>query len=343
VDDLVQETYLKLCENNFRPLREFKYDHENGIYGLLKAVACSVFGEYIRYRLSQKRGGGKATVCLEDGTVAQVLVNVAGYLEREVVLHEIDRLLATCSDDATQRDCATFWLYYRYGLTCNAIAGIAYIGLIELARELSLPVIATNGVNYANPVDREILDVFTCIKNKRQLATGGRLLCQNSERYIRTPEQMARMFADIPEAVSNTVDLSSRLQFTLKDLGYKFPSYPVPPGETMDSFLYQRTWEGVRHRYQPMTDRVVSQLDRELSLIEKLGLAGYFLIVWDIVRYCNQNGILARARFGSQGDDRVMLMVARDGIDQHYTPFGIPANGILLNPKSDLTTSVARC
>ena len=130
VDDLVQETYLKLCENNFRPLREFKYDHENGIYGLLKAAACSVFGDYIRYRLSQKRGGGKATVCLEDGTAAQVPVNVAGNLEREVVLHEIDRLLATCSDDATlQRDCAIFWLYYRYGLTCNAIARIAYMGL----------------------------------------------------------------------------------------------------------------------------------------------------------------------------------------------------------------------
>ena len=71
---------------------------------------------------------------------------------------------------------------------------------IELARELNLPVLATNGVSYATPADREILDVFTCIKNKRQLATGGRLLCQNSERYIRTPEQMARMFADIPEA-----------------------------------------------------------------------------------------------------------------------------------------------
>jgi RNA polymerase sigma-70 factor (ECF subfamily) len=130
VDDLVQDTYLKLCENNFRPLREFKYDHENGIYGLLKAAACSVLGDYIRYRLSRKRGSGKATVCLEHETAARAQVKVAGNLEREVVLHEIDRFIATCSDDATlQRDCAIFWLYYRYGLTCNAIAGIAYMGL----------------------------------------------------------------------------------------------------------------------------------------------------------------------------------------------------------------------
>jgi RNA polymerase sigma-70 factor, ECF subfamily len=130
VDDLVQDTYLKLCENNFRPLREFKYDHENGIYGLLKAAACSVLGDYIRYRLTQKRGVGKATVSLEDGTAVRAPVNVAAHLEREVMLHEIDRLLATCSDDATlQRDCAIFWLYYRYGLTCNTIAEIAYLGL----------------------------------------------------------------------------------------------------------------------------------------------------------------------------------------------------------------------
>lgn len=130
VDDLVQDTYLKLCENNFRPLREFKYDHENGIYGLLKAAACSVLGDYIRYRLTHKRGGGKATVCLEDDTSARAPVNVAAHLEREVMLHEIGQLLATCSDDATlQRDCTIFWLYYRYGLTCNAIARIAYMGL----------------------------------------------------------------------------------------------------------------------------------------------------------------------------------------------------------------------
>lgn len=185
---------------------------------------------------------------------------------------------------------------------------------IQVARELNLPVLATNGVSYATPGECEILDVFTCIKNKRQLATGGRLLCQNSERHIRTPEQMAHLFADTPEAISNTVELSSRLQFTLKDLGYKFPSYPVPLGETMDSFLYARTWEGARHRYQPVTDRATSQLDRELKLIEKLGLAGYFLIVWDIVRYCNQNGILVQGR-GSAANSAVCYSLGVTAVD----------------------------
>jgi error-prone DNA polymerase len=185
---------------------------------------------------------------------------------------------------------------------------------IDLAREFSLPVLATNGVSYAIPADREILDVFTCIKNKRQLATAGRLLCSNAERHIRSADHMGEIFADIPEAISNTVELSSRLQFTLKDLGYQFPKYPVPVGETMDSFLYARTWEGARNRYQPITDRVRSQLERELKLIEKLGLAGYFLIVWDIVHYCNQNGILVQGR-GSAANSAVCYSLGITAVD----------------------------
>src|SRR6476646_4103376 len=185
---------------------------------------------------------------------------------------------------------------------------------IELARELGLPVLATNGVSYAIPADREILDVFTCIKNKRQLTTGGRLLCQNSERYIRTPEQMVRLFADLPEAISNTAELSSRLQFSLKDLGYQFPHYPVPDGQTMDSFLYARTWEGARARYRPVTEKAQQQIGRELALIEKLGLAGYFLIVWDIIRFCRENGILVQGR-GSAANSAVCYSLGITAVD----------------------------
>lgn len=185
---------------------------------------------------------------------------------------------------------------------------------ISLARELGLPLIGTNGVEYAVPQDREILDVFTCIKNKRQLATLGRLSCANSERCIRTAAQMQQMFADIPEAIANTVELSSRLGFSLENLGYEFPCYPVPQGETMDSFLYARTWEGARSRYQPITDKVRTQLERELKLIEKLGLAGYFLIVWDIVRYCNENGILVQGR-GSAANSAVCYSLGITAVD----------------------------
>jgi error-prone DNA polymerase len=185
---------------------------------------------------------------------------------------------------------------------------------MELAHELNLPLLATNGISYATAAEREVLDVFTCVKNKRQLTMAGRLLCKNSERCIRTPEQMAQIFGDVPEAIGNTFELSSRLQFSLEKLGYEFPRYSTPTGETMDSFLYARTWEGARNRYQPVTDKVINQLDRELKLIAHLGLAGYFLIVWDIIRFCNKNGILVQGR-GSAANSAVCYSLGITAVD----------------------------
>ncbi|MGZ8846151.1 MAG: PHP domain-containing protein, partial [Pyrinomonadaceae bacterium] len=121
--------------------------------------------------------------------------------------------------------------------------------VIEIARRLKLPLLATNGVSYATRAQRQVADVFTCIRNHVRLETAGRLLSINSERFVKSPKEMLRLFADLPEAITNTVELSSRLEFTLKDLGYEFPKYPVPAGETMTSFLRRRTYEGAHLRY----------------------------------------------------------------------------------------------
>ncbi|MGA9530121.1 MAG: error-prone DNA polymerase, partial [Terriglobales bacterium] len=185
---------------------------------------------------------------------------------------------------------------------------------ISLARELHLPLLATNGVCYATPADRQIADVFTCLRNKRRLDTAGRLLARNSEGYIRSAEEMSRLFSDLPEAIANTEELSSRLEFTLEKLGYEFPRYPVPDGETMDSFLRKRTWDGARCRYRPVSARVRAQLEKELALIEKLKLSGYFLIVWDLVCFCERNGILVQGR-GSAANSAVCYSLGITAID----------------------------
>jgi error-prone DNA polymerase len=185
---------------------------------------------------------------------------------------------------------------------------------IDLAREHRLPLLATNGVCYATPDERPIADVFTCIRNKRRLDTAGKLLAQNSERYIRSAEEMTQLFADLPEAIAHTVELSSRLEFTLENLGYEFPRYRVPDGETMDSFLRKRTWDGARCRYRPVSQRVRAQLEKELALIEKLKLAGYFLIVWDLVCFCERNGILVQGR-GSAANSVVCYSLGITAID----------------------------
>jgi error-prone DNA polymerase len=190
---------------------------------------------------------------------------------------------------------------------------------VELARSLNLPLVATNGVRYAHPEQRQLADVFTCIRNHRSLATAGRLLCTNSERHLKTPAEMSRLFADLPDAIANTHEISSRLEFTLSDLGYQFPRYPVPDGETMMSFLRKRTDEGERERYghpskEHLRERAHRQIERELALIEKLNLEGYFLIVWDLVRFCRDNGILAQGR-GSAANSAVCYSLGITAVD----------------------------
>jgi len=190
---------------------------------------------------------------------------------------------------------------------------------VRLAESLQLPLLATNGVRYAHAEHREIQDVFTCIRNHCQLETAGRLLERNDERHLRSPVEMARLFADLPEAIASTTELSAQLEFTLADLGYEFPRYPVPPGETMDSFLKKRAEEGVRARYGPKGDeqlhqKAERQVQRELQLIEKLKLAGYFLIVWDMVRFCREQGILVQGR-GSAANSAVCYALGITAVD----------------------------
>ncbi len=191
--------------------------------------------------------------------------------------------------------------------------------VVETARRLGLPLLATNGVCHANRAQRQVSDVFTCIRNHVRLETAGQLLAGNSERYLKPAKLMNKLFADLPEAIDNTVELSSRLEFLLSDLGYEFPSYPVPPGETMTSFLRQRTAEGARLRYTGTLGKLNygqarPQLERELRLIEKLKLEGYFLIVWDIVEFCRREGILIQGR-GSAANSAVCYSLGITAVD----------------------------
>jgi len=188
--------------------------------------------------------------------------------------------------------------------------------VIELARKLKLPLLATNGVCYATRIQRQVADVFTCIRNHVRLETAGRLLSVNSERFVKSPKQMTELFADLPEAMANTLELSARLDFTLKDLGYEFPKYPVPPGETMTSFLRARTYEGARRRYDRngAYARAQKQIEHELKLIEKLKLEGYFLIVWDIVEFCKRQNILIQGR-GSAANSAVCYSLGITAVD----------------------------
>ena len=183
-----------------------------------------------------------------------------------------------------------------------------------LAEAFRVPLIATGGVRFAAPEHRPLYDVLTTIREHTTLDAAGRLLVANAERYLKPPAQMTRLFADRPEAVNATEELADRLHFTMNDLGYRFPRYPVPPGETEMSFLRKITEVGARDRYRPFHDRARAQIARELDLIEKLELAGYFLIVWDIVNFSRQHDILVQGR-GSAANSAVCYSLGITAVD----------------------------
>jgi error-prone DNA polymerase len=191
--------------------------------------------------------------------------------------------------------------------------------LLSMASSLQMPIVATNGVRAATEKDREVLDVLTAIRHHVPLDRAGRLLIANSGRALLSSTVMHSLFRDLPEAIANTQLISQRLQFTLDNLGYQFPHYPVPDGETMDSFLAKRVDEGVRKRYsvadkQTLLTKARAQVQRELALIAKLGFAGYFLIVWDIVRYCQRKGFLVQGR-GSAANSVVCYSLEITAVD----------------------------
>ncbi len=169
--------------------------------------------------------------------------------------------------------------------------------LLDLADAQRLPLLATNGVLHDDPARREVLDVFTCARLHTHLDAAGDALAPNAERHFKGAAEMRALFADRPDALANTRALADRLEFTLENLGYEFPRFPVPEGETMDSHLRAMTLNGARERYgDTLKPEVRQQLEKELGIIRQLGFAGYFLIVWDLINFCRASGILVQGR-----------------------------------------------
>ncbi len=187
--------------------------------------------------------------------------------------------------------------------------------LIELARAAGASLLATNGVLYAEPDGRRIVDVFTCARHHTHLDAAGASLAVNGERYLKSAAQMQALFADLPEAIANTARLAERLEFAFPALGYEFPSYDAPDGKPAAVFLREMTFEGARHRYGTgLNGQVRTQLERELKLIVQLGFEGYFLMVWDIVRFCKENDILVQGR-GSAANSAVCYCLEITAVD----------------------------
>src|SRR2546425_1558179 len=188
--------------------------------------------------------------------------------------------------------------------------------LVVLAQGAGVPLVASNQPLFARPEGRPLADVFTCIREKTDLEHAGRRLLANGERALKSAGAMTELFRDIPDALDNTGELALRLAFTLKDLGYRFPEFPLPPGQTPLGYLRELSEHGVRARYGEGTlaARARRQIAHELELIGRLDLAGYFLIVWDIVEHCRTHDILVQGR-GSAANSAVCYALGITAVD----------------------------
>ena len=186
--------------------------------------------------------------------------------------------------------------------------------LTRLAAHLGVGIVATNNVHHATPEAQPLHDVLTCIRHHTTLELGRSWLWPNGERYLKSSAQIADLFADFPEAIRNTQRIAERCAVSLNLSAYRLPDFPVPGGETPFSTLYRLCQEGARRRYRPVTPAVSRQLAHELDVIQRTGLATFFLVVWDICRFCREQGIPCQGR-GSAANSLVAYVLGITAVD----------------------------
>ena len=186
---------------------------------------------------------------------------------------------------------------------------------VAMAEACGVPVVASGDVRCARPEDRRLLDALICLRERRTLDSAGRHLPPNGEGHLHTREEIVRRFRDHPEWILRTREIAERCEFTLENLDYRFPEYPLRPGETQMSRLRELTRIGARERYGAQPEaRVPRQLAHELNVIEKLDLAGYFLIVEDISSFARRERILCQGR-GSAANSAVCYALGITAVD----------------------------
>jgi error-prone DNA polymerase len=175
--------------------------------------------------------------------------------------------------------------------------------LLDLAHWLGVNVVASNNVHYAERGGRQLHDVLTCIRHHTTLpeALGSGILHPNAERFLKSPQEMAALFAALPQALKETWRIAERCQLLLDFSAQRLPDFPVPPGHTADSYLRSLCAAGLRRKFGPAAAEALSQLEHELGIITRTGLAGFFLVVWDIVQFARKRGIRCQGRGSAAG------------------------------------------
>jgi len=163
-------------------------------------------------------------------------------------------------------------------------------GLIELANKMGLGLVATNDAHFINEEDYEAHDALCCISTGKNVSDSDRMKYP-TDVFVKSPEQMRQMFADVPSACDNTLAIANRCNVKLDFTKRYAPKFTPKDGSNADEYLTKLCYEGAKKRYGKITDEIKARLDRELEVIEGKGFSSYFLIVWDFCRYASEKGI----------------------------------------------------
>ena len=223
---------------------------------------------------------------------------------------EIPRLIRQDNVDAARRRLG--WYYEVFGrdnffveLQQHDIPELKLVNqtLLELGREFSSRYVATNDVHYIEPSDARLQDIMLAIQTGAVLSDPNRMRMSSQDYYLRSPEEMGRLFAELPEALSNTLLIAERCDIDLSFKGYHLPQFQVPDGFTAQSYLRTLCESGLLRRYgvRAADADVRQRLDYELDIIHTMGFDTYFLIVWDLCRYAREQSIWYNARGSAAG------------------------------------------
>ena len=207
-----------------------------------------------------------------------------------------------------------FWIeIQRHFLPAD---GRLVAAMVDLARQIGVGLVATNNVHYAERAGQRLHDLLTCIRCHATLpeALAGGLLHPNSEQHLKSPQEMIALFSDLPEAAANTLRIAERCESSLDFADQRLPAFPVPDGHTPASYLRRLCQAGLCRKFDPVTPQAQAQMDHELAVIDRAGLAGYFLVVWDIVRFARERDVRCQGR-GSAANSLVAYLLGITPVD----------------------------
>jgi error-prone DNA polymerase len=259
-----------------------------------------------RLRIEDLEAYNEGLIALSGGVYGRVERALAGPGVR-VAVEEAQRLASIFSD--------RFYLELQQHLISEETQ--RNLQLVRIAGHCRLPYVATNAVVYATGDDALVADVLACVRDGTTIAQAraANKLRPNAEFHLKPPAAMRRLFAEHPQAIAGTVEIAQRCIFRLERLVGQFPLFPVPEGSSPQRYLRKLVYEGAARRYAtPLETRIERQLEYELGLIAKMDLAGYFLIVWDIVREAAELGVLCQGR-GSAANSAVCYALGITAVD----------------------------